>query len=155
VGVEIAEEVAQLLESGEVAIWLATANREHVPQTTRSMGARVDRERGSIWLFLPGQQSARALANAHEGAQIAVAFVRITDYRAVQVKGEIVRTRPCGDEERTWPERYRARFADANAKVGMPRELTEQMTYWPNVIVEVAVRELFAQTPGPHAGAPL
>jgi hypothetical protein len=154
-GIEISKDVVQLLQSGEVAIWLATTNRECVPQTTRSMGARVHGEGRMLSLFVPSEQAARVLANAAPGAKLAVTFVRITDYRAVQVKAEIRAVRPCGDDERHWPEQYREAFVVANIKVGMDRELIAQMTYWPNTVVEVAVRELYAQTPGPNAGAPL
>lgn len=153
--VEIAEDVAALLECGDVGIWIATANIEGIPQTTRSMGARVQRAPAKVWLFLPRDQSQRALANARGGARLAATFVRIHDYRAIQVKGVIAGTRPCGDDDRAWPARYRDAFADANERVGMSRDVIASMTYWPCVVVEVDVRELYAQTPGPNAGAKL
>jgi hypothetical protein len=151
----IAQDVAALLESGDVGIWVATASVECVPQTTRSMGARVDRERGLVQLFVEVDQSERVLANARPGAGIAATFVRIYDYRAVQVKGRVVSARPCRDEERPWTERYLAGFADANARVGMPRELVEALKIWPCAVIELEVLELFTQTPGPSAGARL
>ena len=155
VGVEISEDIAALLECGDVGIWIATANRECMPQTTRSMGARVQRTPAKVWLYVPLEQSHRVLSNARPGAKLSATFVRIYDYRAVQIKGDIVQTRPCTDDERQWPQKYLDRFADANVRVGMNRELIEKMVYWPAAVVEVDVRELYSQTPGQNAGAKL
>jgi hypothetical protein len=155
VGLEIAEDIAGLLESGDVATWIATASRECVPQTTRATGARVQRSPGKLWIYLPAEQSQRALANAREGAQLAATYVRIHDYRAVQVKGTIVRTWPCSDDERRWPEMYMERFIEANVRVGMERAAIEKLTYWPSVVVEIDVQDLYSQTPGQNAGSKL
>ncbi len=151
----IGEDTARFVEGADVAIWVATASVECVPQTTRSLGARVDERREHVRLFLQAEQSARVLANVRAGAIMAATFVRIHDYRAVQIKGEITGTHVCGDDERTWSERYIAGFAEANEKLGLPRALIERLAYWPSVAVDVAVRELFAQTPGPNAGVRL
>lgn len=145
----------QFVEAGDVAMWVATASVECVPQTTRSFGARADRDGDRLWLFLPAEQSARALAHARPGAILAATFVRIHDYRAVQVKGEIASTHDGDDDDRRWVQRYRDAFAEANGRVGLPPELILGMIWWPCVAVEVVVRELYAQTPGPNAGAPL
>lgn len=150
----IPDEVAAFVEGGDVAIWLAVADVEHVPQTTRSMGARVDRATGRLRLFLPAEQGARAIAVARVGATLAVTFVRIHDYRAVQVKGEIADIGACDDAE-PGPEQYRDAFTEASARVGVPRELTAQMVCRPCTTIGVIVRELYAQTPGPNAGARL
>ena len=154
-GPAVSEEVKAFLESGEVAIWLATASVENIPQTTRAMGACVDRERRMLQLYVPSEQGARALANVRDGAKLAATFVRVTDYRAVQVKGVIAICRPCDKSERHVLESYRERFANTSERVGMPRELITNLTYWPNVVLEVSIEELFAQTPGPNAGARL
>jgi len=39
--------------------------------------------------------------------------------------------------------------------LGLPRAELERAAYWPSFAVEVAVGELYEQTPGPHAGSPL
>jgi hypothetical protein len=123
-----------------------------MPQTTRAVGARVERDKGTIRLFVPTQQSARALANVRRGAAIAATFVKIDDYRAVQIKGEIVGQRPCGDAERDLARAYRDGFAEASVRVGMAREVVTLLAYWPCACIEVIVRERFVQTPGPNAG---
>jgi hypothetical protein len=153
--VVIADEVVGFLEGSEIAIWLATANAECVPQTARSMGARVDREHGIVSLFVPTEQGARLLANCRGRANVAATIVRVTDYRALQIKGELVALHEGRDDERAWPQRYRERFADVSARVGLARELIMQLTYWPCMVLDVRVAELYAQTPGPHAGARL
>lgn len=148
----ITDDLAAFLESDEVAIWIALAGPECVPQTTRAVGARVERDKGTLRLFVPTQQSARALANARRGAAIAATFVKIDDYRAVQIKGEIVDHRPCDDDERRLARSYRDGFVEANVRVGMQREVVTLLAYWPCACIEVVVRERFVQTPGPNAG---
>lgn len=152
---DIAEELAAFLESDRVAIWIAVASRQCVPQTTRAMGARVDRQSGTARLFVPTEQGARVLENVRPGVALAAAFVRIDDYRAVQIKGEIARHRACDEGERQGVLAYRDGFAQACGRVGMPLEPFERLVCWPCACVEVAVGELFAQTPGPNAGARL
>jgi hypothetical protein len=152
--VHLTDDFAALAEGGDMAIWVAIADADCVPQTARSMGARVDREHGRVSVFVPDQQGARLLANARPGAILAATFVRIHDYRAVQVKGVIAAVRPCGDEDRR-PHEYRASFADASERVGMSRQVVAQLVCAPCTVVEVDVRDLFAQTPGPNAGARL
>jgi hypothetical protein len=151
----IAADVADLLEAGNVAIWLAVASSECVPQTTRAMGARADRERSTVVLFVPVVQGARALAHIHDGSQIAITFCRILDYRAVQVKGVIGSIRPCTDDDRAIIERYHAAFTIASSQVGIPTDATTRLASWPSVALEVSVRELYSQTPGANAGARL
>lgn len=151
----ITGDLAAFLESHGVAIWVAIASPECVPQTTRAVGARVDRESGTVRLFLPVEQSARALANVRRGATMAATFVKIDDYRAVQIKGEVVGQRPGDDADRRWAQAYRDGFLEANVRVGMAREVVSLLAYWPCACVEVVVREQFVQTPGPNAGSRL
>ncbi len=125
--------------------------RQCVPQTTRAMGARVDRHRGTARLFVPTEQGARVLEDVRPGVALAATFVRIDDYRAVQIKGEIAGHRACDEDERQGVLAYRDGFAQACGRVGMPLGLAERLVYWPCACVEVAVGELFAQTPGPNA----
>lgn len=152
-GLVIPSDVAELLEASSVGIWLATANAECVPQTTRAMGARVDGD--VVWLFVPVEQATRALANLREGSQLAVTFCRIFDYRAVQVKGTLAEMRPCNDAERAVLQRYREQFTVASGEVGIPVEPVGRLAIWPSVALAISVRELYSQTPGPSAGAPL
>jgi hypothetical protein len=153
--VEIPADVAVLLEECTVAIWFATVDAACVPQTARAMGAKVDRDRCVVRLHVPVQQGMRALANIDAGSQIAVTFCRIFDYRAVQVKGTVASLRPCTDDDRPTILRYHERFTGASNEVGIPYEAAARLAYWPAVAVEIAVRELYSQTPGANAGARL
>jgi hypothetical protein len=153
--VEIPADVAALLEECTVAIWFATVSADLVPQTARSMGAKVERAERVVWLYVPIEQGMRALANVDTGSQIAVTFCRIFDYRAVQVKGTIRSMRTCTEEDRPRVLHYHERFTGASTEVGIPFEAAARLAHWPAIALEIAVRELYSQTPGANAGARL
>jgi hypothetical protein len=143
--------VVEFIESG-VSILVGTRDAELSPACGRAMGARVDLERGVLTIYLPEATSARTLANLRDNAQIAVTFSRPMTHRSLQVKGVCAAVRASGEADRVTQEQYRAGYAEQLLVVGVPRAQSSRMTYWPSVAVDVAVRDLFVQTPGPGAG---
>jgi hypothetical protein len=118
------------------------------------MGARVSAGRETLTVFLPTVQLERMLENLAVRKEIAVFFCRVTDYRSVQVKGEARAVREAAASEHAHLAAYQRDFMDQCAAIGMKRELVARMSFWPATAVELFVRELYQQTPGPQAGAP-
>jgi hypothetical protein len=148
----IPDELASLIAGG-AATWMATRDTAHACELTRVMGARVGDDRTTMTIYVPAEQAGRTFANLRSCAEIAVFFCRVTDYRAVQVKGEVVGSRRARGAALDDQAHYLAAFSDAMAAVGIPRALAERFTCAPCTALEVRVRELFVQTPGPDAGA--
>ncbi len=150
----ISEELVEFIESG-MSMMLATRDAELHPDCVRLAGAQVSADRKSITVRVPERTGARSLANIAAGSPIAITVSRPIDYRSVQIKGRCVGVRPSGEADQRAAERYHAGFVEALYAVGMPRRMTQRFRIAPCVIVDIAVAELFHQTPGPEAGTPL
>jgi hypothetical protein len=109
------------------------------PAAMRAMGAHVSDDGRSVTVFLPEPNAARTLANLRDNGRIAVTFSRPSDYRSIQVKGSCVDFRPATEEERARQKTYAAAFVDDLATVGMARENTGRLTYWPSIAVRISV----------------
>jgi hypothetical protein len=150
---EIPEEVVSLLESG-AAVWLATCNRAGVPEATRVMGTKVDPKRRSLWAYVPIDQAGVTFDNLRENGRLAIFYCCVFNYRAVQLKGDLVSMRASDEGGREIQARYLHDFVESCAKIRIPRELMQSLRYAPSMVIEMNVTEVFAQTPGPKAGAP-
>lgn len=151
---DLDEDLAELFESGVLAK-VGTRDARLRPACTWAMGARVDRERGLVTLFIPEERARKTLENLRDNGLVAVTFSRPIDHRAIQLKGRCLSTGPTNEAERAFQERYRAAFGEHLQCVGWPRALVRRLVYWPSVAVVVQPGELFEQTPGPKAGTPL
>jgi general stress protein 26 len=149
----IPADIAALIESG-ASTWAATADGEGNPEATRVMGTQV-RENGRVLtVYLPNEQSGRTLQNIDKTRQITLFYAQQTKYRAVQVKGEVVAVRESRVADRKIQEAYKKNFVELAVAVGVPLALVGRLSYWPSTAVDVSVRELYDQTPGPKAGTP-
>ena len=147
-------ELAEFLESG-VSILVATRDARLRPATLRAMGARVQREASLMTVYIPESTGGQTLANLKDNGQLAATFSRAIDHRTIQVKGRCKDIRRSNAQDREVQERYRRLFLEALEILGLPRVRTERVVYWPSFAVDVAVAELFEQTPGPQAGSRL
>jgi hypothetical protein len=150
---EVPGELVSLVE-GAAAVWLATCSREGVPQATRVMGTKVGSTRRSLTAFVPIDQAGTTFDNLRENGRLAIFFCCVTNYRAVQIKGDLVSMRPTDEGGSEIQARYAHDFVEECVKVGIPRELNESLRHAPSMAVEMNVTAVFAQTPGPQAGAP-
>lgn len=148
------EELSELVASG-VDVYVATRDAELEPESMLAMGVRLHRERGALTVYLPEATAAATLKNLEANAEIAVALIRPSDLRAVQLKGKSVSIRPSSENDREFQGIFRAALIEQMEMVGVPRCVTRRLVWWPSLAVEVAVREVFQQTPGPAAGEPL
>jgi len=119
------------------------------------MGAKVDRERGVVTIYLPEEPCARMVENLRDNEQVAVTFSRPIDHRALQLKGAVTEIRASNEEDQATQAAYRGALMEQLAAVGVSRALSRRIAWFPSFAVEVRVAEMFEQTPGPNAGAPL
>lgn len=147
----VAEELVPFLESN-VSLLLGTRDAVNRPACARLMGARVSADRTRVTVLLPTPTGERSLANIRDNGLAAVTFSRIIDNRALQIKGKCAPPREPTAEEIEIQRRYRERFADALAAVGMPRATTMRLTIQPSVALDLTIEAIFQQTPGPTAG---
>jgi hypothetical protein len=147
-------DLADFLQSG-VSILVGTRDSELRPAATRGMGASIDPECRTLTLYLPEATAERTLANLRDNGRIAMTFSRAIDHRSIQIKGKCTLIRAATAAERAVQGRYLELLIESFTLIGLPRRELERATYWPSFAVEVAVGELYEQTPGPQAGSPL
>ena len=152
--VTLPAELVDFVESG-ASVLVGTRDMQLRPETMRGAGCIVAQDRKSLRLLLPAITGRRTLANLEAGSPISVTFNRIHDHRSVQVKGMCLQVRPTDASEHEVVRRYLAAFTESLYFVGLSRAIVRRMRVEPCMAVEIDVRELFEQTPGPGAGARL
>ncbi len=150
----IPEELVAFCEGG-ISLLVGTRDAANRPACARPIGARVSPTRDHLTLLVPSEAGARVIANLRDNGLAAVTFVRPIDNRGMQVKGRCLAVRPPTPDEEELVQRYRVAFAETLHQVGMPRPRTMRLTIAPCLAAEIAIEQLFQQTPGPSAGAPL
>jgi len=137
---------------GGVSLLLGTRDADNRPACARLVGAKVSPDRDRVTVLVPEGPGARVLANLRDNGLAAVTFVRPLDARGMQVKGRCVAVREATADERALAERYLASLARSLFEVGMHQALVVRLTIAPLAAIDVAVEEVFQQTPGPTAG---
>ena len=91
-----------------------------------------------------------------DGGRIAVTSADVRTLRSVQLKGRVVELEPPTAADTARCEMHNDElFDDILATDFYPREYTERMVPPAYVAAVVAVDEVYDQTPGPSAGAPV
>jgi hypothetical protein len=152
--VRLSDELVEFVESG-LSMSIGTRDARHRPECVRVMGASVGADRATMSVYLNSLLAERTLANLADNGKIAAFLTRPVDHRAVQIKGTAIETRPGTEADRALQERYLAGFVEQLYCVMIPRAVSRRMRIWPTVVITFGVEELFMQTPGPGAGAPL
>lgn len=147
-------DLVAFLEGGQ-CIHIGTRNDRLQPTGAPVIAATVDPDRVHLTVFLPTVGSEDVLANLEANGQAALCFGRPVDDHACQVKGIFVSARAATTKQRVAVDAQREQCLQQLEQVGIPRLLWAGHTAWPCVAVRVRATEVFNQTPGPGAGAPL
>jgi hypothetical protein len=134
---------------------VATRDGELRPEVTRGWGPHVAGDGTALTLCVAATPDSATLANLQANGAIAATFSLPTSYRTVQLKGAVLDLRAPTAEDLARVEAHFAGFAAEVEQVGIPREAARRLVDPELVAVSFAVRELYDQTPGPNAGAPL
>jgi len=152
--VPLSEEVIEFLASG-VDACVATRDRELEPEAVLAMGIRAHAGGRHLTVYLPTLTSQATRRNLEDNGDIAITLERAIDARAVQIKGKATSIRDSDEADRALQSVFRSAMIEQFALVGIPRATTRRLVWWPSLAVDVEVREVFQQTPGPKAGEPL
>ncbi len=152
--VQLADDLIEFFESG-VSILIGTCDASLRPESERGLGAVVGSDRASLTVFVNETLGAITKNNLVLQSEIAVTFSRPSDLKSIQVKGRRTLVRAATVRERAIQKRYLAAYVEELVKVGVSRDLARRIRLWPAFVVELEVRDLFSQTPGSGAGAPL
>jgi hypothetical protein len=150
----ISGELARFLQGG-VSVLVGTRDGRCVPEALRGAGARVEAGGREMTVWFPAANGLRTVENLRATRRIAVCFSTFENHRSVQVKGEVIDVREGTPADRDLVEGYRARLAAEWGYLGVAPRLVLRLDVWPCFTVQFRVEQVFSQTPGPGAGAPL
>jgi len=147
--------IADFVE-GAVMTILASRDERHHPAIGRGLGTRRVGDGRCFDTMVSRAQWPRLVDNLHEGAPLAVTFVKPDDYRTYQVKGVIEAVTPADEDDRALTRAYHGRIFPVLSDLGVTRG---QISFWLTDIGLQRLRyrptDVFLQTPGPRAGARL
>jgi hypothetical protein len=151
----IPPELISFLEGG-LGFIVATVSPDGEPHATRAWGITVESAADGRVRLLLDAHDAPALASLTPESKIAVTGAHVPTLRSVQLKGRAERLEPAtaADDERA-ARHIDQFFGDIQETDGTPRELPERLVPSAYVACTARVEELFDQTPGPGAGAPI
>jgi hypothetical protein len=106
--------------------------------------------------LLIGTDDGHGLEHVVAGGAIAVTATSVRTLRSVQMKGRVDTVEPATDDDRARAARFADEFfTDIVETDHTPRGLVERMEPSDYVACRVTLDEVYDQTPGPAAGAPL
>lgn len=146
----ISDDLLELFASG-VDLYVATRSKELMPESVLGMGIRVHADRRTVTVYVPSASTV-TLANLADNGQVAATLTRPSDHKAVQLKGRCIQVRESTEAERGIQEVFRSALIAGLAVIGVPRALVRGLAWWPSHAIEFELRDLYEQTPGPHAG---
>jgi len=147
-------QLAEFLESG-LSLFVSTRNGDLIPDCACAGGLRAQGDGRHITIFLPAATCEASIRNLEDNGDIAIVASRPRDYRTIQLKGKALQVAPAAENDRGFVTRYRDALAAEFETVGIPRRISMALNFWPSMAITVAVTEVYDQTPGPKAGAPL
>ena len=154
-------EIATFLGGGRAFI-VATVGDANEPHATRGWGLelvdgpRIDGGRSRRVRLLLDADDVCALEHVRSGRRIAITGADVRTLRSVQLKGRAVGLEDAGPDDEARAARYCDDFfGDITAIDGIERGVLERLVPSRYAACAVDVEELYDQTPGPGAGAPL
>jgi antitoxin component of RelBE/YafQ-DinJ toxin-antitoxin module len=133
----------------------ASCNALRQPHATRCAAVRVHDDRKRVSLYVAEVVAPPLLRNIAETGRLAVQLSNPADHRTLQIKGRTLRSGLAPEADRAFVESFVEQLAHVVDELGISYERVVRMTCWPAIVVELDVEEIYLQTPGPGAGAPL
>lgn len=125
------------------------------PFATRCAAVRIQPDRQHLHLFIATAISETLVQHVTETQRLAVQVSHPRDHRTLQLKGRTLRAEAAPDSDRRYVEQWMLELAQVLDGIGLPFERVMCMAHWPATRIELRVEQIFLQTPGPGAGAPL
>lgn len=147
----IPSELVDFLQTGP-SLQVGTRDAERMPECTQAVGHRVSPDRRVIRVLVPRATGARTVANARAFPRVALVASHPLTHRSVQLKGDAIAVAEAPEDDRAAVDAYLGAHGPVLGFVGVPLSVVKRVAVWPAWAIDVAVTDLFEQTPGPGAG---
>lgn len=150
--------IVKFIESGEVSLYVATCSAQLRPSATRAFGCRVVRETGRVTTWVSQPVAHRLLDDISGNGRLALVVSHIETCETLQLKAldADVKALDASDHKRI--ANYHDTFIEHAMTMGYPEAmLRSMMQYRLDKLssIDFTPSAVFAQTPGPGAGAPV
>lgn len=134
---------------------VGTRDATLMPECTRAWGIKVGAGNGTVTIFVSEAIAGKTIENLRENGRIAITCTRPTDHVTCQLKGQVRGIKPVTRVDRDVSRQWHGEFMAELTAIGVPAALSEAWITEPTLAVEIAVTDVFDQTPGPGAGRKL
>lgn len=138
-----------------VAIMVASRDQNLITHGTRAYGSIVNAEGDEITFYINAIAFKNIQSHLLDNGELALAFGRPSDYRAVQVKGKYLSHRSADTRDQLLIERNLSMFADIVEKLGGDAVPYRALPALPAIAVNMKINSVFSQTPGSSTGESL
>lgn len=141
--------------NGGVSVIVGTVDADGFPTCCRGIAIATRDNFETVTIYLPSATAGETVANVATTRRVAIACTHPLSHDSIQIKGltRAVRLAPAEDE--AFVRRRLDEFAGVLEEIGLPRHVTRRVSHWPAFAIDVSVEQVFNQTPGPKAGAPI
>lgn len=146
------ERILRVATDGGTSVLVGSADASAVPACCRGIAVSTDGTLARATVYVPVATSRDVIANAATTKRLAVMITRVVEHVGVQLKGTVEAIRMAGADEAPFVRRRLQEFAEILDEIGLPRRVFLSVNHWPAFAVEIAVEEVYDQTPGPRAG---
>jgi hypothetical protein len=152
------QDTIEFLQSGEIALCLASSDAQRMSSLTETMGCKVASDKLTIttWLSKNGHES--LLTNISNSGRLAMVACHVQTFRAMQLKAFDARVLPFDKADYPLVLAYQQGFIRKTVSLGYPEavmRVQKQFRVDQLVAVQFTPSSGFTQTPGPNAGAAL
>ena len=158
--IPVPPELKALIERG-ASVMVGTRDAELVPELVRAWGPRISGDRKRVSVCVAMAAGAKTIGNLQDNSRLAITFALPADSHAIQLWGRCTGTGRPRRDDLTAVQQHRDAFAQVNKGLGVPLAFIEalwqrELAGSPDMVtIRFVIEQIFNQTPGPDAGAPL
>lgn len=150
--------ILDLMGSGEVSLYVAACSAQLRPSAARAFGCRVKRDTGTVTTWVSRPAATELLSDVASNGRLALVVSHIETCRTLQLKA--IDAEVTGPDVTDHPriDAYRDAFIVKAVDMGYPEPMLRSMLEYRFDRLAAIVftpTAIFAQTPGPGAGAPV
>ena len=154
--VTLAAPVLDLLQSGEVSLFVASSDAARRPLIARAFSCRIAADGSEAMTWIGSKETPAILSALDAGGSFALTASHVSNYQTVQVKSTDARAVPIDARDYATVLAYQDRFFRITASLGYPEHVMRRMLRArPSdmVAIRFTPATVFRQTPGTGAGA--